>query len=94
MKDNETIINGTTKSGFEFSIDKRVLNDWRFITLCGKMSKGTDFERIEAVEQALRMLFASNYDALIEFIASKNDGFVPSDKLVEEFNEIVMSVKN
>ena len=85
---------GVTQSGFEYCIDKRVLNDWRLVTLCGKMTKGSDLEKIDAVDQALRMLFADNYENLINYIAENNDGFVPAEKLVAEFNEIVGSIKN
>ena len=103
MKDSEkapeinvqdTIIHGTTDSGFEYWIDKRVFNDWRFVTLTGKMTKGSEIEQITAVETALKMLFGDAYDTLLNHIAEKNDGFVPSDKIVEEFVQIIKSTKN
>ena len=103
MKDSEkalenniqdTIIHEITESGFEFWIDKRVFNDWRFVTLTGKMTKGSEIEQISAVETALKMLLGNAYDMLLNHIAEKNDGFVPSDKIVEEFVQIINSTKN
>lgn len=91
---SDNLIHGETKSGFEFWIDKRILNDWRFITLIKKMTNGSDIEKITSVEEALRLIFGDVYDAFINHISNKNEGFVPSEKIIEEFVEIVNSIKN
>ena len=93
-KVSDNLIHGTTKSGFEYWIDKRVMNDWRFVTLTGKIATGSDIDKIVAVEEALRLLFGDSYGTLLSFIAEKNDGYVPSEKVVEEFVEIIGSTKN
>lgn len=91
---SDNLIHGTTKSGFEYWVDKRVMNDWRFVALVGKITTGSDIDKIVAVEQALRLLFGDAYETLLNFIAEKNEGFVPSEKVVEEFVEIINSIKN
>lgn len=91
---SDNLIHGTTKSGFEYWVDKRVMNDWRFVALVGKITTGSDIDKIVAVEQALRLLFGDAYGTLLNFIAEKNEGFVPSEKVVEEFVEIINSIKN
>ena len=87
---------GTTKSGFKYSIDERATKDWRFIGLTKKMTKGDNIEQFNALDEALEMLLGGpeEKEKLLQHVEKDNDGYAPIEKVVEEFNEILGSVKN
>ena len=86
---------GITASGFEYEIDERVFTDWRFtVALTGMRSGKTEFEKIEASQKLVTLLFgAENLDKYMEHIASKNDGYVPTEVIMTEVKEILSSQK-
>lgn len=86
----------TTKTGFKYTIDERATKDWRFISLTKKMNKGNAVEQFDALDEALNMLLGGEKEKerLLKHVEKKNDGYAPIEKVVEEFNEILSSVKN
>lgn len=88
---------GTTKSGYEFDIDNRILKDWRFVSALTKCQQSkTEFGKLEGIQEMVRLLFGDKYDEYMEFVASKNDGFCDSDIIMDEIKGIFESanVKN
>ena len=84
---------GTTKSGYEFNIDNRILSDWRFVealTKCQSKSSN-EFEKLAGIQTMAKLLFGDKYDEYIKHIASKNDGFCPSEIIMGEITEIFQS---
>lgn len=83
---------GETRSGYKFNIDDRVLKDWRFVSALTKCQKRHDeFEGLEGIMEMAKMLFGDKYDEFMNFIASKNDGFCPSDVVMNEIQDIFES---
>lgn len=82
---------GKTKSGFEYEIDERAKNDWRFVKLIPLLKSGSDDEQAQALFDVVSMLFKDNGVALEAHIAAQNDGFVPSDIFIDEVIEILTS---
>jgi len=84
---------GITKSGYEFNIDDRVLKDWRFVTALTKCQKANNdtFAKLEGIQEMAKLLFGDKFDEYMNFIASKNDGFCPSDVIMVEITEIFQS---
>lgn len=88
---------GTTKSGYQYNIDNRILKDWRFVMALSNAQKSkSQFEKLESVLEMTKILFGDTYDAYLEYIASKNDGYCDSDVIMEEIKEIFESaaIKN
>ena len=87
---------GKTKSGFEYNVDEKMTKDWRFIRLVKKMTKGSNEDQIAALDDALAMVLGGEAEAdrLLEHIEKQNDGYAPAEMVVEEFNEIISSIKN
>ena len=80
---------GITKSGYQYAIDDRILKDWRFVSALTKCQQDkTTFGSLEGVQEMTRLLFGDKFDEYMEFIKSKNDGFCPSDVIMEEVKEI------
>lgn len=77
------LIKGKTTSGFEFTIDDRVMRDLKFVRAVREWQKN-NFAQIDVLE---RMLGADGEKKLEEHLADK-DGYVDSHKAAEEMNEI------
>ena len=83
------IIEGKTKSGFKFTLDERILDDWRFVDAIGLSESDDASEAIRGMRDLVKMVVGDRYDAFKKHIADKNDGFVPREKVTEEIIEIV-----
>lgn len=90
-------MDGITKSGYKFSIDNRILKDWRFVSALTKCQQSkTEFGKLEGIQEMVKLLFGDKFEEYLAFIASKNEGFCDSDLIMEEIKEIFESanVKN
>lgn len=84
---------GITKSGYEYNIDNRILKDWRFVSALTKcQTEKDDFEKLSGLQNMAQLLFGDKFEEFMDFIASKNDGFCPSDVIMNEITEIFQSV--
>lgn len=80
-------------NGFKVDINKEVLKDWRFIQSVSYSESGNDINRVKGVVDLADLLLGSSKDALIEKIASENDGAVPIDKMSQCISEIILKLK-
>lgn len=87
------MIQGKTKSGFKFEIDERVLSDWRLLLNIERTESEVLTERVKAITELVHLLLGSNESKLMEHIAKKNDGFVPTEAITDELASIVSSAK-
>ena len=86
---------GITKSGFEYNIDERILTDWRFTSEAAKTESGSKVEKLLAAQRMIElMLGKEQLNKLMEHIASQNDGFVPSEVVMNTAKEIIEEKKN
>ena len=86
---------GITKSGFEYNIDERILTDWRFTSTAAKVESGSAIEKVGAAQKMVElMLGEEQLGRLMDHIASQNDGFVPTDEVMNTAKEIIEANKN
>lgn len=84
----------TTKSGFEYQVDPRILTDWRFTMAIAKTQNGSDMEKLAGVERMATLLLGNDqYEKLTEHVAGMNQGFVPADAVIAEITEILENAK-
>ena len=89
-------ITGETSTGFPFEFDERILTDWTYVALLGKITdKGKkDAEKLAVMQTLfLTILGEEQTNALIEHVRELNDGFAPIDEVMKELGEIT-SQKN
>ena len=77
-----------TESGITFELDEDRLDDWRVLEAIAKMDSDQDAKKLTGIVNLIDMIFGKDKDALIEQIASKNDGRVP----VETMREVVDAI--
>jgi len=80
------MIQGKTKTGFEFKINDAVLNDYELLELFSDVD-----ENPLLVPKVVKMILGKEQkDALIEHV--RNDkGVAPADKIAEELEDILTS---
>ena len=87
------MIEGKTKSGFEFAIDERILSDWRLVDAIGMSESDDASEQIRGVRNLMKLILGDQADALKKHIADKNEGFVPSKQVTDLITEIITTAK-
>lgn len=89
------MISGKTKSGFEYTIDKRVLNDWRVLNGLRNITK-KDVEPdklMDSLFTVCEMILGEQLDAFVDYVASQNDGYADFETISSEIFDIFTSNK-
>ena len=87
------MLEGKTTTGFKFKIDERVLEDWRLITNIELAESTVLAEKVQGVTALVHLLLGNNEPKLMEHIAKKNDGFIPTDAIISELASIITTSK-
>lgn len=81
------MINGKTKSGFEYSVDENVMDNWEWFE---EMSDGT----MSGEVRAAKMLFSDEEYKRLKEHCRNEKGVVPAKKMDAEIAEIIMYVNS
>lgn len=87
------MIQGKTKTGFKFEIDERILDDWRLLSSIALSESNDPSDQIRGAHELVSLVLGAKEKDLLDFIAKKNDGFVPANKVTEVITEILTEVK-
>lgn len=79
------MIKGKTKSGFEFEISKRVLDNYELMEVIAEAD-----ENPMLIPKVLTMLLGDSKKDLMEHVREK-DGIVPAEKMMNELADIFES---
>ena len=79
----ETVITGKTKTGFEYKIDKKILNDYEFLEEIDNIGKNP----LIIIKLLKRLLKEEQLEKLKEHIRNE-EGIVPIDKMEKELTDI------
>lgn len=88
------MLNGTTPSGFHYTINENAKKDWRVTKALVKIVKNDsdDMEVTSNLEMILhRLLGDEQAEKLEEHIAEQCDGYIPIDVLTKELLAIFTS---
>lgn len=79
----ETVITGKTKTGFEYNIDKKMLNDYELLEEIDNIDKSP----LIIIKLLKRLLKEEQLEKLKEHIRNE-EGIVPIDKMEKELIDI------
>lgn len=79
----ETVITGKTKTGFEYEIDKKILNDYELLEEIDNIDKNP----LIIIKLLKRLLKEEQLEKLKEHIRNE-EGIVPIDKMEKELIDI------
>ena len=82
------IITGKTKSGFSYQIQKEQVENYEFVELIGEVD-----ENPTKHPKVLKMLFGKEQTDKLKDHLRTEDGFVPTQKMIEEFSEVLNNPK-
>ncbi|HGF7640662.1 hypothetical protein LGV83_11620 [Enterococcus durans] len=82
------IITGKTKSGFSYQIQKEQVENYEFVELIGEVD-----ENPTKLPKVLKMLFGKEQTDKLKDHLRTEDGFVPTQKMIEEFSEVLNNPK-
>lgn len=83
------MVTGKTKTGFEWSVDERVVKDYRYVRALAKLNKGDNTEKFLAFDQISTLMLGDKVEDLITHIENLNDGYAPIDAIGAEVTEII-----
>lgn len=81
------MINGVTKSGFEFSIDKDVMNDMEIVDALADSMSDNALERLTGVSMLCKKILGKDKKRLYDHIRT-DKGKVPTEAIETEILEI------
>ena len=84
----ETVITGKTKTGFEYEIDKKILNDYELLEEIDNIGKNP----LIIIRLLKRLLKEEQLEKLKEHIRNE-EGIVPLDKMEKELIDIFDGIK-
>lgn len=87
------MLEGKTKAGFKFSIDERILDDWRLLSAIALSESADPSDQIRGAHELVSLVLGENEKDLLDFVAKKNDGYVPANKVTEAITDILTSVR-
>ena len=79
----ETVITGKTKTGFEYEIDKKILNDYELLEEIDNIGRNP----VIIIRLLKRLLKEEQLEKLKEHIRNE-EGIVPLDKMEKELTDI------
>ena len=84
---------GTTKSGFKFDIDDRIVGDWRLVEAIAMAESDDPGEQLKGSRAVADLLLGKDKESLMKFLQEKNDGFVPAIEVTNTIAEIMTTVR-
>lgn len=83
------MVQGKTKTGFEYSIDERIVKDYRYVRALAKLNKGDNIDKFLAFDQISTLMLGNKVEDLITHIENLNDGYAPIEAIGAEVTEII-----
>lgn len=84
----------TTKSGFKFDLDERIIDDWRVVKAMGRADDTENpTEMLAGTIELVSLIFGKDENRLVEHIRKKNDGYAPMEALKDELLSVFEKVK-
>lgn len=88
------MVSGKTSTGFEYEIDERAANDWRFVKALADADSDDESRRISGTASLVPLLLSETGEkALMRHIAEQEDGFVPTTRVLSEITEMLTKIR-
>ena len=86
------MISGKTKSGFEFSINEHIVDDWRVARAIAESQSKKESEQIAGAVKVVNLVLGDQEEALCNHVM-REDGSVPINTLMDEISEMMTIAK-
>lgn len=86
------MVSGKTKSGFEFTINEHIVDDWRVAKAIAESQSKEEAKQITGAVKVVSLVLGDQEDALCEHVM-REDGSVPINALMDEISEMMTIAK-
>lgn len=83
------MITGKTSSGFEFSVNADLKNDFRLVMAYAATQSENEGEQAGGLIQLVNVVLGKNGAAALYKHLAQEDGTIPTDKVMAELGEII-----
>lgn len=87
------MVKGTTSTGFKYSANEKVNNDWRFVKALNDVESKDESRIINGTVMMVNLLLGSDGETKLCKHVAEPDGTIPTDKLMAEVGEILKGLK-
>ena len=86
---NPQMLTGTTGSGFEYAVNPKLKDDFRFAVAFAKLTGGEPQEQLTAGAELVRLVLGKEGAERLYRHVAEEDGTVPTARVMAELGEIV-----
>ena len=79
----------TTSSGFTFTVNEKLKNDFRFVVALSDMTNGDADAQLAGSASLVRIVLGEQGARALYKHVAESDGTVPTDKIMQEITEII-----
>ena len=86
------MIAGTTKSGFHFNVNEKIISDWRLINAIADTQAPDEMTKVKGAVNMVKIIVGGDSEALSAHVMGE-DGTVQIDDIMREVGEIMDAMK-
>ena len=86
------MVNGTTKTGFNYTVNEDIRTDWRFVKALADADSSDASRQLSGATQMVTLLLGEAGEAELMKHVANDDGIVPTAKVIEEVKDILNGI--
>lgn len=86
------MITGKTSTGFEYEVNEKIVNDWRFVKAVATSAAKDDTAKIAGYMNLVSLLLGDDGEDRLCEHCRQDDGIVPTERIGREVLEIMTAI--
>ena len=86
------MIKGKTSTGFEFEVNEKIVNDWRFMKIMAATLSKEDARRIDGYTSLVNLMLGAGGEEKLCAHCTDDDGMIPIDRISDEIMDIMNAI--
>lgn len=86
------MVSGTTKSGFNYTVNEEIRTDWRFVKALADADSSDASRQLSGAVRMVTLLLGEKGEAELEKHVAKEDGIVPTQSIIDEVRDILNGI--
>ena len=86
------MVSGTTKSGFNYTVNEEIRTDWRFVKALADADSSEASRQLSGAVRMVTLLLGEKGEAELEKHVAKEDGIDPTQSLIDEVRDILNGI--
>lgn len=86
------MIKGKTSTGFEYEVNEKILNDWRFTKAIAASAAKDDARKVAGYTGLVTLLLGEDGEEALCTHCTQEDGTIPTEKISNEVLEILTEI--